>query len=110
MLSLAGPLGVHRKWRQKLRRPRERVRDDIALAGDVLDVTRVLRYVQQLAALSGRPWIRRPLEGKSKWLVVRIDCEPPSLKHEPEVSDPGEAGPQFPVESGVPLLGSLQLL
>jgi hypothetical protein len=92
------------------RRPGHGVGDHVVLAGDVHDVTCVLPYVGQVAALPRRPGVRGPCQGECDGLVVCEYRELTSIKHVPEVPDPGCAGQKLPVESRVALLCWVELL
>ncbi len=44
-------------------------------------------------------WLRRPADGGGERFVVRIQREPPTLQHKPEMAEGLEAGQQLSVES-----------
>jgi hypothetical protein len=68
------------------------------LAWDVLDVTGVLRYVRQMAALAQCPGIHHPCQGEHDGHMVGEYGELTTIKHVPEVPDASCACQQFPVE------------
>jgi hypothetical protein len=72
---------------------------DVVCARYVLDIARELGDVRQLAALLGGPRLGRPANGGGERFVVRVQREPPTLQHEPEMADCLETGQQLPVES-----------
>ena len=86
------------------------VSDHVLLAGNVPDVAGVFCCVGQVAALPQRPGVRGPSQSECDGLVVCEYRELTSIKHVPEVPDPGCAGQKLPVESRVALLCWVELL
>ncbi len=89
---------------------RHSVGDHVGSTGYMLNVTGVFSYVCQMPALASCPGVGHTSYGMGEWLVVRIHGEPAALQHMSEMADSRVDHKQFPVESGILLLGWLQLL
>ena len=70
---------------------RQGVGHHVGHAGDVQNVTRALGDEGKLTLLARSPWLRHPVKGRQKRLVVGPQLKVVALKHETEVPNGAEA-------------------